>query len=522
MKKENKKIILYSYAALSSIALLIMTISLGIISSRKTNNDPNYGFQYNDYSYLSIGDKDNYLWENNPILFATDRKVGEEKSHGMVFDTINKNYGSAPLYRTQDMMFGSPVFENSKLKGYIGSDSTNDPNYKGVNFIDVNGKKTNIQKTYGDHEYFLLGNRALYIGSYSNSSDIIYVDNYKESSDFTIYNTREILGLPNQGANTYIYSSDEEHLNSFDIWNDELIINSRNLSTIYGLKFFKDSKILPPSEIELDWVLPNDPTAIYFIDDDNEGNHPINVVNEESTKNPDYNPTLTNSYKNKIISPFYNNKLYDLENKTEAEEFHDIDPEFKFFGEHRVSVLNKLLEENNFLDIDYNKDLIYISIHDNHQTGNVNNNLYSIWAKNPEDWQINGKKSYTKVMAINITDTMQNGIPPKSYELLLNFDNSELSKNDMYSQVCASSLFFSLKDGDEFHNYLSTNSANSRAIQLIEFDDINTTNKSLKNPKLVFEMNWDGSEYGYLYRGYTIFEDISNSMWGWNLMELQK
>lgn len=181
-----------------------------------------------------------------------------------------------------------------------------------------------------------------------------------------------------------------------------------------------------------------------------------------------------------------------------------------------------MLKNYNFLDIEYNDDLLYLSMHDNHQTGTINDNFYSIWADDPSDWKEDGLRSYTKILEVNISDKTIDGLPPKTYKNILNYDNSTLSKNDMYSPYCSSSLFFSLNYEGEFHNYLSTNSAGSNTTQLVEFDHVDTTNNLLIEPELIFEIKWTEDDFGYLYRGYTILENISNSYWGWNLMEMQK
>lgn len=523
MEKYKKSTIALSVTlALSTIVLLTSSITLGVLNAKLRNKINDSEFKYNDYSYFRVADQSNYVWDKDPILFATDTRLGDEKIHGAIFDSLTPRFGSETYFRTETLAYGSPVYEDSKLIGYVGNDATPESDNEAITFSDFEGNRTTITNVTGDHEFFVSGNSGLFIANPVHSSDIVYVDDFTKSTDYVRYDIREILGLPDQGVRTYMDSDDEIHTNSFDIWGDELILNSRNFSTIYGIKFFEDGKILSPEEVELDWVLPSDPTAIYFVEDDEQGDHPINISLGITNQNDDYDPSVVKSYQNKIINPFVDGKLYDLEDKDQAKQYHGLATDEQFFGEHRVSVLNKLLEQNNILDIDYDENLLYLSIHDNHRPGDKGNNLYSIWADDKNDWKENGKDSYTKILAVNTTNEEHSGVLPMSYNLILNYNNSEISHNDMYSNVCASSLFFSLKENETYHNYLTTNSATSNAIQLIEFDSVDTTSKELINPELVFELNWDWNDFGFLYRGYTIFEDLTDSLWGWNLMEMQK
>lgn len=100
----------------------------------------------------------------------------------------------------------------------------------------------------------------------------------------------------------------------------------------------------------------------------------------------------------------------------------------------------------------------------------------------------------------------------------MNYDNSTLSKNNMYASVRSNSTFFAI-DG---HFYLNTSSDKGRAVQIIEFEKINTIDGSLINPNLVFELKWEDSDWGNLYRSYPIFANINNIDYGWGLMELNR
>lgn len=508
--------------------LLILNISLIFISIKTISSDDgeldtSEDFNMNEYSYLNFEDPDNPIWQKNPILWGTDTNLISKDYRGTYFDYIDPYKGSETLFRSKNIIYGSPVYKDSKLIGFVGNDTTDKKSNYGVSITDLDGNQTNISPRYGDHEFYIKDNKLLYIGNGEESNDILYNDNYNLSNEFVTYNTREILGLPKSNTNTYQNNSDELHFNSFDIWNDELIINSRSFSTIFGIHMFENGKILSPEFVELDWVLPSDPTSVYFIGDDEEGDHPIEIIEGVVEKNPDFNPNIIDSYKSKIISPYINNELYDFENEDQAKDYHsNVSHTMKFFGEHKISVLNNLLKENNFLDIDYEDEIIYLSMHDNHWAGNKNNSFYPIWAEEPNDLIEDGYNSYTKILAVNITDEFVGGLPPKSYKVIFNFDNSTLSYNEMYSPYCSGSIFFSLKIDNEFHNYLSTNSGIEKATQLIEFDKINTQKNTFIHPKLVFENKWNTDEFNALYRSYPIFEDISDSYWGWNLMELNK
>lgn len=505
--------------SITTLILFTTSVTLGVLLNKKQTPKR---FDQNDYYYFKISDYDNYIWEKNPILFSTDAKYTKGTDHSIMFDNIDPIEGSTKYFRSPEIAQGSPIYENSELIGFIGNDTTGDVDYKGVDVSDFNGNKKRVSNKIGDHEFYSYGNQIMYLGIGNNENEILYVEDYKKETPLTIYDTRAILGLPEAGSNTYLNNSDELHFNSFDIWEDDLIINSRSFSTIFALHLFENGKILPQDEVELDWLLPNDPTAIYFIDEDNEGDFPINIVNGNAERNPEYTPHINRSYTNKIINPYYNDKSYDLQTEEGAKEYHKTPADDKFFGAHRVSVLNKLLEKNNFLDMQYNEDLIYLSIHDNHFAGNINNNFYSIWSDNPSNINENGKRSMTKILAINPKDRQVQDIPPMSYKLLLNFDNSTLSTNDMYSAVCSSSLFFSIKEKNDYHNYLSTNSAAGSSTQLIEFESIDSNTRNLKNPELVYEIKWLNSGFDYLYRSYPIFQNLNVASWGWNLMELKK
>lgn len=526
MKKEIYKTSIVSLS-IATIILLFSSITLGILYSNNIDKKINEDFNMNGYDYFEVNDKDNYFWKNDPILFGADNGVPSGDFAGAYFDYIDPLAGSNTYLRTWDTIYSTPVYKDSKLVGLIGNDISMNKKEKGVCYIDFNGNKKTISPTRGDHEFYILDNQLMYFGRDVNNgdekNDIIYDSNYNDDEEYVVYDTRDIIGLPEYASHTYQNNEDELHFNAFDIWGDDLIINSRSFFTIFAIHMFEDGEVLPPDKVELDWVLPSDPTSIYFIDEDESGNNPINIIDGETERNSDYTPTLTNSFKNKIISPYYDGKKYDLENYEEAKDYsNNINHKIKFFGEHKISVLNKLLETNNFLDINYNDKLIYLSMHDNHFAGNIDNNFYSLWAEDPTDFADDGNISYTKILVINPTKENLEGIPSMSYKLLLNYDNSTLSLNDMYSPFVSGSLFFSLKSEDGFHNYLTTNSGTKKAIQLIEFESVDTTNMRLVKPELVFEIKWPSDEHQALYRSYPLFKDISNSYWGWNLMELNK
>lgn len=79
---KNKKNI--SILSITTLILLIASVLLGILISNNKNEEKK--FSYNDYTYFKISDEDNFFWENDPILFATDTKLITNKYHGAIFD----------------------------------------------------------------------------------------------------------------------------------------------------------------------------------------------------------------------------------------------------------------------------------------------------------------------------------------------------------------------------------------------------------------------------------------------------
>lgn len=517
----KKKIIIITSSVFFSLIILI-TLPFAIYFGVRLTRD----FKMNGYSYFKIQNEDDQIWDMNPILFYEGTHTTSKLIPGVSMDDLNVSTGSKTKWSDKDLYYGEPVYEDNILTGYFGSDSRFTDSHKTI-YTDFEGSEEPISDKLGSHEYYINQDFALFAGS-ERENNFHYVDlDNKETITFDFLDIFEFPPI----EQVFMTGWDFTHFNSFDIWKDNLIINSRNLSTIFSIKLFNNGEILDPDEIVLNWVLPSDPTALYYIgNNDLGGNTPLVKMNpgdsesKKLKKNENYKEELFETYKGKIINPYVNDKEYDLSNPEEAKDYGiNVDHKNKFFGQHKVSVLNQLFKDHSdIINVDYNDDLIYLSIFDNHWPGSENNtngtpnvikpSLYTTWSDQYEDWKNDKRVSYTKILAINPTENEIQGIPSLSYKNLLNHDNSMLTKNDMFSTIISSSLFFTIND----ENYLSITDGKGKTTVLLSFDYIDVETQSLVNPSMIYEIHL-GLMNTEAYRAYPIFNDISNVDYGWNL-----
>lgn len=511
--KNNKKITIYSAVSITILAIVII-ISIILFS---TKSDDEIVFDNNNYSYVEFYDEENIFWDMEPILFYEGTDPGPENVPGVSFDLLDFNLGSTTIFDSDNMSYGDPIFIDDKLVGFLGTDIASS-DIKGTVYTDFEGNRTLISEYRGSHEHWMNDEFVLFLGP-ETKNNFYYVD-YKNGGETIAYDFLDLFNFP-PIEEVFIGTYDFTHFNSFDIWGDDLIVNSRNLSTIFSIKLFNEGEVLSPEEISLNWVLPSDPTAVYYLGDNDSSNLPIVLVDGEYVKNPLYSPVVFSEYSNKIISPIYNGVRYDFENASQALDYtNNVDHKYKFFGQHKVSVMNTLLESNpEIMGSDYNPDLLYLSIFDNHWPGNdsvYKPSLYTMWSDQYDTFENDKEISYTKVIAVNPTDDTIGDVEPMSYKNIINYDNSELTKNDMFSTIISSSIFFSY----EGHNYLSITDGIGRTTILLEYDKFDVVNQTLTNTNLIYEVKFSKSNAGS-YRGYPVFRDISNIDYGWNLMNLQ-
>ncbi len=509
MKLRNEKItaiILTVIIVLLTLCLVASILLWGVTNDDDITDTVTYDETPTEYIYV---DEENYIWDYDPILFSTDAnftKVDETKNW-IITSFVNE--GKLYTYtEDQDRIYGYPLYEDGLLKGLIY-------NNHGIAAKIGDDEITLTEKGF-DHEVFINNNYTFGINTY-NGHDAIYVHDISTNEDY-YYDAYNNLGLPDNGSGgNYKWMAtqgDELHFNAFDYYEDYLYLNARHFSSIFMIKIADDNVMRNPSDWMFEYVIPSDPTALWFIQEDINGRNPykFDILNNEVIIDEDYIPTFLNSFKGKVINPIYNGKKYDLENETSALEYEDIDPNDKFFGEHRVSVLNPLLNSNPGMVSNFDEEKIYLSIFDNHWPGadsGSNSFIINHGNYNVLDDSIRGT-SYTRIIEVDLVNM--------SYEIVFTYDNSSLTTTDFYSTICSSSLFFAINN----HYYLNVSGENNRNTFLIEFDSIDFDSQELVNSKLVFEIKFVSQDWYNLYRSFIIFKNINNVDYGWNLLEMGK
>lgn len=499
----NKKIIAITSAILTVLFLLIIALGISFyyFSSKGATQE-----LVREKIKTSYYFKDEYFSLDDSYLYSTVSSIGNEGSvNGVLINSLEDN---SIYMRDSNHTYGSPLYKNGELLGSI---------HKSNGKVCLNDKYGNdiiLENNTYDHEVYLYNNNLFTFSTVDGlQSNIGVYDLLTEN--FTYYNFFDGVGLPanaNDDGYNWMPSVDAElHSNSFDYYDDHLYVSSRSFSSIFSLTISDNGVLRPTSDWQFDWILPSDPTVLYFIQEDSNGNNPYkkdllgnDVINSE------YIPTLLDSWKGKIVSPLVNGRLYNLENKDDALEYEFIDHKLKFFGQHKVSVLNCLFESNETIINDYNSEHLYLSLHDNHWAGNETNNFYVPHGNYYDLLPELEEKSYTKILDVDLEQM--------TYEVILNYDNSTLTKNNMQTDIRSQSMFFAVDD----RFYLNTSSDTARAVQLLEFDSIDVESKDLVNPKLLLEIKFPESEWSNLYRSMVIFENLNNVDYGWGLMELNK
>lgn len=359
----------------------------------------------------------------------------------------------------------------------------------------------------------------------------------------------EGLGWPAINKDGHMVSGANTHFNSFDIYGENVLLNSRDMGTIFSLKLLnEDGTLRNKEDFKLNWVFCGNSITPYYIEEDAEGNNPIKVNEDydesegiryrEYIDNPDYNYHLFSEWEDKLLSVIINGETYNFKTIEGAKAFNLLDNDNKFFGEHTIRVINSYLDSVSDTIEGYDPNKLYISIHDNHFPSEgviYNNNLeitdkpsgipdvawgcdaYSyhddqestikVFGDNPyipeEDY-----KSFTKVYEID-DEAM-------TAKMVLNVNNTVPGSDiNQFSDYRSSSTFFSINK----HSYLVTESSMNSSFSLWQFDGMNFNTGEVINPINPMDIQWTGEAGGYMhYRTYPIFNDMHNSVYGWNAL----
>lgn len=554
MKKNNVIIVSLSVAA---IVLLGSTITLGTLYGISLNDEeeaqisnPYQNFEYVDGNKIKTGEVIDFSVSNYKL------------SNTAVNDFNNSNlrilsteyWNSAGVSNTFINPFSDEIFNlnyNSLITPYYGDDNELQMFVSGTNQTDSGSaavkhwSKNGITETneinaydheifrYKDHDYIL------------NGSNILVTDSDNEK--FTFSHSQN-LGMPIINADGHMVSGTLTHFNSFDIYGENLLLNSRDMGTIFSLKILNEDGTIKDSEdFELNWVLPGNPIVPYYLEADDSGQNPVkwnedydstvDVKYHQYLDNELYEPHFISDWEGKTLDVIVGDKTYDLENVEDAKELNMLSNDGKFWGEHTVRVVNTFLDSIASNVEGYDPDKLYVSIHDNHfpSEGVYYNNNADLTAPEGSSDVAWGRDAYSyhDDQASTIEMFGDNPYNPdedlKSFtkifeidedagtvKLVLNTNNSvEGSEIDQFSDYRSSSTFFSINGNP----YLITESSMNSSFALWEFDGIDFDTKTLINPVNLMDIQWDGEAGGYMhYRTYPIFGDLNNSVYGWNAL----
>lgn len=508
---------------LGSVLLLFLIIIAIILSFSMQKNSIPKEFEEFEYFFSKMDSQNNL---GNFIVTSFDGSGKNDKNKSISF------WSNASISnKSADFAGVTPFYdEEGNFSEYLGTRTENGTRYSWSSLDEDFHQKSNFNfssDTSINHEFIRLGTYEKYIGLNYEGNKLVFWD----SGEIKYLDINDVLGLPEKEGTQWTYiPGDGFHANSIDIYQDDIIINSRNLSSVFSVKLFDDKyNILPEDEWDLEWVFASSPLTLWNISNDAENDKPIIKNDDTVIENPDYTPTLNDAWKKKIISPLG----YDFEEYSSGIQFeNEINNNKKFYGEHSVRVINNLFEKNpSFLNEPYNQNCVYISMFDNHNVDEklndqgldlsyyISSSVYSyhtdqienVWNKN-----VDASTSFTKILKINPTNEKQGELPPMSASLLLNHPNDSKTKNKQFSNYQGSSIFYNYEN----NNYLLTCAPSQYSMVLESFDSIDVRDGSLVNDKLLLEVKLDSEYNEEPYRANFDFKNISNVDIGWNIYYL--
>lgn len=431
----------------------------------------------------------------------------------------------------------TPYYVNGELEGMISGIKDESSNTKISNWSkDEREIIMNNNSSY-DHEMFRYNDKNYIL----NGSNIWIGNNENDSTQKFTYSSSDGLGLPpsKDSDGERIASSSGNHFNSFDIYGENLVLNSRDYGTIYSLHILnEDGSLKEKDQWELNWVLCGNSITPYFIDTDEHGENPIisnggdyDEVYWNYEENPDYTPTLFDEWEDKLLKIEVDGVQYDFTDITQAKEFNMLDNDHKFWGEHTVRVINSYLDSVSDSIEGYDENKLYISIHDNHFPSDV---VYKDWYAEPGKYGVSwGDDPYSFHAYTEKTQELFGNNPygiedeisfTKVYEIdaetmvakeVLNRNNTVSEDINQFSDYRSSSTFFSI-NGD---SYLITESSMNSSFALVAFDGYDSDTQTLINERTIMDIQWIGEAGGYIhYRTYPIFMDVTDVAYGWNAL----
>lgn len=557
----NKNKLLIITTSIASLIFLITTITFGVlfgITYSKLDDDKsidNSGISSNDFDYVetNVIDSENIIDYEISEMNLTNRSIFDFYQSGMrILSTEYGNSGGVSntfinpfnnkISNLNNNSLITPYYDDSnELEMFVsGTNETEDGTTNIKHWGKENSTITNQTNSY-DHEIFRYKDKDYIL----NGSNILISDSDNNKFSFK-YGMG--LGMPLLNSNGHMVSGSSTHFNSFDIYGNNLVLNSRDLGTIFSFKILNDDGTLrDESDFELNWILPGNPLVPYYLEADSDGDNPViwnddydsseGIKYHQYVDNIDYDPHFISEWEGNTLSIEIDGDTYNLEEKEDAKTLNSLSNDNKFWGEHTVRVINTFLDSLSEKPAGYDENKLYISIHDNHFPSEgvyYNNNSLTekpegssdvAWgwdAYSYHDDQESTKemfgdnpynpeedlKSFTKIYEIDEEN--------KIAKLVLNVNNSvEESDIDQFSDYRSSSTFFSINGNP----YLITESSMNSSFALWQFDSIDFESKTLINPINLMDIQWTGEAGGYMhYRTYPIFKDLKNSVYGWNAL----